>query len=310
MISFEDPRPRNAQGMFVANETGGADPNSMAAAYGGAAERKQSSIQRIMTALKTKQPVVTPQDPMFAALEPGMIEMNCWPGYRKNGTKKSGRTGKMVNNCVKEHGVEGGVPMDASSSVLSAMTAGMLELEASEKKTRILPAALTSATIGTGIGAVAGYAKGKSKAITTLRKMAKEDFFGGESVGYGLRSAYDNDAVRKAMQTGRFSSFQPGMINFARGDMFSKAMNGWAIGQMPETRKAIFASLKNTKPILTRDVEGFADQHGIHIGTAHRNMPQMRKALADRYMKDKKSGLYNKNNMNVNDVKVHRAIHD
>lgn len=28
-------------------------------------------------------------------------EIKCWTGYRKQGTKISGRTGKRVNNCVK-----------------------------------------------------------------------------------------------------------------------------------------------------------------------------------------------------------------
>jgi hypothetical protein len=28
-------------------------------------------------------------------------EMKCWDGYHKEGTKTSGRTGKKVNNCVK-----------------------------------------------------------------------------------------------------------------------------------------------------------------------------------------------------------------
>ena len=37
-----DPRPRNAQGMFAPETTGGADPQSMSAAYGGVAQRKRS----------------------------------------------------------------------------------------------------------------------------------------------------------------------------------------------------------------------------------------------------------------------------
>jgi hypothetical protein len=28
-------------------------------------------------------------------------EIKCWSGYHKEGTKKSSRTGKRVNNCVK-----------------------------------------------------------------------------------------------------------------------------------------------------------------------------------------------------------------
>jgi hypothetical protein len=28
-------------------------------------------------------------------------EIKCWDGYHKEGTKKSSRTGKRVNNCVK-----------------------------------------------------------------------------------------------------------------------------------------------------------------------------------------------------------------
>jgi hypothetical protein len=34
LVEFADGRARNTDGQFVANETGGADPNSMAAAYG------------------------------------------------------------------------------------------------------------------------------------------------------------------------------------------------------------------------------------------------------------------------------------
>ena len=28
-------------------------------------------------------------------------EIKCWKGYHKEGTKISGKTGKRVNNCVK-----------------------------------------------------------------------------------------------------------------------------------------------------------------------------------------------------------------
>jgi hypothetical protein len=30
-----------------------------------------------------------------------LSEIKCWDGYHKQGTKISGRTGKRVNNCVK-----------------------------------------------------------------------------------------------------------------------------------------------------------------------------------------------------------------
>lgn len=55
MVAFalgEDNRPRNGNGQFVANETGGADPNSMAAAYGNVEAEKMSRRQGLMARLK------------------------------------------------------------------------------------------------------------------------------------------------------------------------------------------------------------------------------------------------------------------
>ena len=60
MIEFMltgDNRPRNGNGQFVANETEGMDPNSMAAAYGGVeaekAARRQGLIARMREMLKS-----------------------------------------------------------------------------------------------------------------------------------------------------------------------------------------------------------------------------------------------------------------
>ena len=75
MIAFQDNRPRNPQGMFVANETGGADPQSMAAAYGGVAERKQNRLARIAQALHLQRPVMPDSNPELSALMPGMIQL-------------------------------------------------------------------------------------------------------------------------------------------------------------------------------------------------------------------------------------------
>lgn len=62
MIEF-DSRPRNGNGQFVANETGGADPNSMAAAYGGVIEEKK----RRMGALdRVRKMIGTLPDPVPA----------------------------------------------------------------------------------------------------------------------------------------------------------------------------------------------------------------------------------------------------
>jgi len=53
MIEFADPRPRDNMGQYVANETAGVDPNSMAAAYGNVdAEKAQ---RRSMIAQRLKQ---------------------------------------------------------------------------------------------------------------------------------------------------------------------------------------------------------------------------------------------------------------
>jgi len=51
MIEFADPRPRDDMGQYVANQTGGVDPNSMAAAYGNVEQeklmRRRSLVQRM-----------------------------------------------------------------------------------------------------------------------------------------------------------------------------------------------------------------------------------------------------------------------
>lgn len=73
MISFADNRPRNGQGMFIANETGGADPQSMASAYGGVADRKRGRLARIAQALRLQQPVEPESAPELGALTPRMI---------------------------------------------------------------------------------------------------------------------------------------------------------------------------------------------------------------------------------------------
>lgn len=55
MVAFalgEDNRPRNNNGQFLANETGGADPNSMAAAYGNVEAEKMARRQNLMGRLK------------------------------------------------------------------------------------------------------------------------------------------------------------------------------------------------------------------------------------------------------------------
>jgi hypothetical protein len=53
MIEFVDPRPRNDMGQYVANETGGVDPNSMQAAYGNVEAEKTQ--RRSMIAQRLKQ---------------------------------------------------------------------------------------------------------------------------------------------------------------------------------------------------------------------------------------------------------------
>ena len=64
MIEFADSRPRNDMGQYMANETGGADPNSMAAAYGNVEQekimRRRSLVQRMkaMIGRNDQQPVM------------------------------------------------------------------------------------------------------------------------------------------------------------------------------------------------------------------------------------------------------------
>ncbi len=64
MIEFADSRPRNDMGQYMANETGGADPNSMAAAYGNVEQekimRRRSLVQRMkaMMGRNDQQPVM------------------------------------------------------------------------------------------------------------------------------------------------------------------------------------------------------------------------------------------------------------
>ena len=55
MVAFalgEDSRPRNGNGQFLANETGGADPNSMAAAYGNVEAEKQQRRQGLIARMR------------------------------------------------------------------------------------------------------------------------------------------------------------------------------------------------------------------------------------------------------------------
>jgi hypothetical protein len=64
MIAFADARPRNDMGQYMANETGGADPNSMAAAYGNVEQekimRRRSLVQRMkaMMGRNDQQPLM------------------------------------------------------------------------------------------------------------------------------------------------------------------------------------------------------------------------------------------------------------
>jgi hypothetical protein len=59
MIEFADPRPRNDMGQYVANQTGGVDPNSMAAAYGNVEQeklmRRRSLVQRMRAMMGNQQ---------------------------------------------------------------------------------------------------------------------------------------------------------------------------------------------------------------------------------------------------------------
>jgi hypothetical protein len=108
MHNFSDNRPRNEQGMFVANETGGADPQSMAAAYGGVAERKQGRLARIAQALRLQQPVQPESAPELSSLTPGMISFDtcpkCKPGKKCLKCKVEAAKGKK-HECSSVGGV-------------------------------------------------------------------------------------------------------------------------------------------------------------------------------------------------------------
>jgi len=60
MIRLADSRPRDGNGQYVANETGGADPNSMAAAYGGVVAEKQKRIGLLTRLRRTLRPGMVP----------------------------------------------------------------------------------------------------------------------------------------------------------------------------------------------------------------------------------------------------------
>lgn len=60
MIRLADSRPRDGNGQYVANETGGADPNSMAAAYGGVAAEKEKRIGLLTRLRRTLRPGMVP----------------------------------------------------------------------------------------------------------------------------------------------------------------------------------------------------------------------------------------------------------
>lgn len=68
-----DPRPRNNQGMFAAQDTGGLDPQSMAQAYNPEvlAARKQGLLQRVGAALRGQK-----QEPVLAPASSSATEMD------------------------------------------------------------------------------------------------------------------------------------------------------------------------------------------------------------------------------------------
>ena len=68
---FTDPRPRNNEGEFAAQETGGIDPQSMSQAYDPnvIAQRKQGLLQRVGAALRKKSGLVENSEGAQAATE-------------------------------------------------------------------------------------------------------------------------------------------------------------------------------------------------------------------------------------------------
>lgn len=64
---FADPRPRNQLGQFDGGVTGSADPQAMARAYGGVAERKQGRLARIAAALRRGQLVIPANEPALTS---------------------------------------------------------------------------------------------------------------------------------------------------------------------------------------------------------------------------------------------------
>ncbi len=72
-LEFSD-RPRNGDGQFVANETGGADPNSMAAAYGNVAAEKAARRRSLVQRIKAMVGGGKAESVAMGALTPGMVE--------------------------------------------------------------------------------------------------------------------------------------------------------------------------------------------------------------------------------------------
>ena len=81
--SFSDARARNTQGQFMGNEAGGAHPASMAAAYGGQAQQKRSQVQKILSALKLRKPVLPAQNPTLASRGRTINFMAKWSDGKK-----------------------------------------------------------------------------------------------------------------------------------------------------------------------------------------------------------------------------------
>jgi hypothetical protein len=119
MIIF-DNRPRNAQGQFSGESSSGIDPQSMAAAYGGAAQKSQSALQRIAIAMKLRQPVQPENNPMLSSIRNGMISMGIRPRPVIIRNRKGGKLRKIYGLGESLGGTEEGASAPAAGNFSSA----------------------------------------------------------------------------------------------------------------------------------------------------------------------------------------------
>ena len=120
LFSAVDPRSRNSLGMFAPASAGGADPQSMASAYGGVAERKQSRLARIAAALRKNQPVMPATAPELASIE-NLIRLESRMDSILNlAQKDKGTLRKMVDAGLVTGGIVSGTLIGSKLGIRAA----------------------------------------------------------------------------------------------------------------------------------------------------------------------------------------------